>query len=85
MAELVYILCTLTSIVCAILLFRGYRSNGARLLMWSGICFGGLAVNNLILFIDLIVVPNVDLSVLRGCVALASLMTLLIGLVWESR
>lgn len=85
MAETVYVLCALTSIACAALLFRGYRASRSRLLLWSSICFGGLAVNNVILFVDLVVVPGVDLSLLRGGVAVVSMMALIAGLVWESR
>jgi hypothetical protein len=56
-----------------------------RLLFWSTLCFAGLAANNVVLFVDLIVVPRVDLSVLRGAVALVAMGTLVFGLVWESR
>jgi len=85
MAELVYLLCAATSIGCAALLFRGYRSNRTKLLLWSALCFGGLALNNALLVVDLIVVPGVDLTLARSAVALLSVMTLLFGLVWESR
>jgi len=85
MAEAVYILCALTSAGCAALLLRGYASSRSRLLFWSGLCFCGLALNNALLFLDLVIVPNVDLSVWRGIVALLSISVLLYGLVWESR
>jgi hypothetical protein len=86
MPEVVYILCAITSALCAALLARSYRRNRTRLLMWSTLCFVGLALNNLLLVIDLIVVPHdVDLSIARQLTALAALMLLLIGLVWESR
>ena len=85
MAELVYLLCAATSTGCAALLFRGYRSNRTKLLLWSALCFGGLALNNALLIVDLIVVPDVDLTLARSAVALVSVMTLLFGLVWESR
>ncbi len=85
MAETVYILCALTSVVCATLLYRGYRASRTRLLLWSSLCFGGLALNNIVLFIDLVVVPDIDLSLLRGGISVASMMVLIIGLVWESR
>ena len=85
MAETVYALCALTSILCASLLYRGYRANRTRLLLWSSLCFGGLALNNTVLFIDLIIVPEIDLSGLRSAIAVASMMVLIIGLVWESR
>jgi len=86
MPEVVYILCAITSALCAALLARSYRRNRTRLLMWSTLCFVGLALNNLLLVIDLIVVPNdVDLSIARQLTALAALMLLILGLVWESR
>jgi hypothetical protein len=84
MAEAVYVLCTLTSLVCALLLFNGYRAGGAKLLFWSALCFTGLTVNNLLLFVDLVVVPSVDLSLWRSGVALASILLLIYGLIWES-
>jgi hypothetical protein len=84
MAEAVYALCTLTSLACTLLLFNGYRAGGAKLLFWSALCFAGLTANNLLLFIDLVVVPSVDLSVWRSGVALASILLLIYGLIWES-
>lgn len=85
MAELVYVLCALTSIVCAVLLFRGHRSSRTTLLFWSSLCFAGLALNNLLLLVDLIVAPDIDLSLWRSGVALGAMMVLLFGLVWELR
>jgi hypothetical protein len=85
MAEAVYALCALTSIVCAILLLDGYRTSRVRLLLWAALCFGGLAVNNVLLFIDLVVFPDRDLRILRSAVALAGLCILLFGLIWEER
>ena len=86
MPELVYILCAITSALCAGLLARSYRRNRTRLLMWSTLCFVGLAINNLLLVLDLIVVPDaVDLSIWRQATALVSIMLLVLGLVWESK
>ena len=84
-AEGVYLLCAATSLLCAVLLFHGHRKSALPLLFWSGLCFAGLAVNNLLLFVDLIIVPETDLSLWRSAVALASLGVLIYGLVWESR
>ena len=84
MAESIYGLCTVTSIVCTILLMRKFVRTRARILLWSSFCFAGLALNNLLLIVDLVVVPDVDLSLERGCVALAGLAPLVFGLVWES-
>ena len=83
MPEAVYTLCAVTSIACALLLLRGYRTSRARLLFWSSLCFAGLALNNVVLLIDLFVVPDVDLSLLRNLTALASMLILLYGLVRE--
>lgn len=83
MAELVYVLCALTSLACTVLLFRSYRQTRARLLLWSACCFLGLTVNNVLLFVDLIVVPEVQLGVLRSSVALVAIALLLYGLIKE--
>ena len=85
MAEAVYVLCALTSILCAFLLFRGWRKSRTRLLFWSALCFAGLAVNNILLFLDLVIVPHVDLRILRSSVALGSLALLIHGLIGESK
>ena len=85
MAEAVYLLCALVSVVCAVMLLNGYRANRTTLLFWSSLCFVGLAVNNVLLFVDLVITPDVDLSLLRSYVALAAIMALVCGLVWESK
>ena len=84
MPEFVYGLCALTSIVCAALMFRGYRRSRTRLLFWSAWCFAGLALNNALLLVDLYVVPAVDLFVIRTSVALLAMLILLYGLIWDS-
>lgn len=86
MAAIVYMLCALTSLACAVLLMRGYINGRVRLLFWSGLCFAGLAVNNILLFIDLVVVvdiPNVDLSAYRLGSALFAMIVLVYGLIWD--
>ena len=85
MAELVYVLCAATSIACAVLLLMGYQRSRTRLLFWSGLCFVGLALNNVVLFVDLVIIPSVDLSLVRSGSALIAMLVLLFGLVWESR
>ena len=84
MSSLVYILCALTSLVCAICLYRGYRATPNRLLFWAAICFGGLALNNVVLVVDILVLPEIDLSMLRTTISCASLSLLLYGLIWEA-
>ena len=85
MATLVYALCALTSLACAVLLLRGYASTRARLLLWSGLCFVGLALNNTLLLVDKRLVPTMDLSLWRTLPAVAGVALLLYGLVWETR
>ena len=85
METLVYALCALTSLVCVALLVRGYLQSRARLLLWASLCFAGLALNNVLLFVDMRVVPMVDLSVWRSLPALAGVIVLVYGLVWDAR
>ncbi len=85
MVEAVYSLCALTSIGCAGLLLRAYAREPTRLLLWCALSFVGLAVNNVILFTDLVVLPDVDLSLIRQLSAFASVLLLLYGLVWDAR
>ena len=85
MAEAVYFLCALTSVVCAAMLYRGYRAHGTMLLFWASLCFAGLALNNILTFVDLVIIADVDLSLLRSAIAVASMAVLIYGLIWESR
>jgi hypothetical protein len=83
MAEFVYGLCALTSITCAVLLLRGYLERRTRLLFWSALCFIGLAINNILLLVDLYVFPGIDLFFPRTMVALAAICLMLYGLIWD--
>ncbi len=84
MAALIYSLCALTSVTCFVLLWRSWRAGGSRLLFWSAMCFAALSVNNVLLVLDRIVFPvEVDLSTWRLVAALAAVLLLLFGLIWE--
>jgi hypothetical protein len=84
-ALILYGLCALTSVACMLLLFRGYRRSGLRLLLWSALCFVGLSVSNILLFFDLAVfTDSVDLRPWRLAAALAGLLFLLYGFIWEA-
>lgn len=83
MVEVIYALCTLTSLACAWLLLRSYRRNRYRPLFWSGLCFAVLALNNFILMLDKLVFPAFDLLALRLVTALFALLLLLFGLIYE--
>lgn len=82
--SIVYLLCLGTSLACFLLLLRSWRRGRMRLLLWSALCFAGLALTNLILFVDLILLPGVDLQLLRALVTLGALGVLLFGFVWET-
>jgi hypothetical protein len=81
----VYILCFLTSAMCAWLLARSYRRSRVRLLLWSSVCFAFLAANNLVLVLDLVVwpAPEIDLRLPRVLLALAAVASLIWGFVWD--
>jgi hypothetical protein len=83
MATIIYLLCLATSSVCAWLLLRSYQRTKHRLLLWSGLCFCGLSINNLFLLLDMAVFKEIDLSILRLLSSLIALLPLLYGLVWE--
>lgn len=83
MAAVVYFLCALTSGACFVFLLRGWLATRVRLLFWSALCFAGMTVNNSLLVLDKLVFMQVDLSTWRLLTALAAVLLLLFGLVWE--
>ena len=85
MVETVYILCALMSIACAGFLLRGYLDTRSQLLLWSSICFGFLALNNIILFFDLVIFTQIDFEgvLWRNSMSAIAGSTLLFGLIWE--
>ena len=81
----VYVLCAAASIACTVLLWRGYRQSRARLLFWSAICFGGLAINNVLLIVDTQIFPTqIDLALVRLIPSVLGALALVYGLVWET-
>jgi hypothetical protein len=85
MSGIVYLLCAATSFLCCGLLWRGYRRSSVRLLLWSSLCFAGFALDNVLLYVDAEIIPDVDISAIRRLPALIGLMLLLFGLVWDSK
>jgi hydrogenase/urease accessory protein HupE len=83
-AAIIYFLCAFTAALCAWLLLHAYRRGRYRLLLWSGLCFAGLTVNNALLVLDKVALPAIDLSVARTLVALLAMMVLLYGLIWDT-
>lgn len=84
MAAIIYSLCALTCVTCAVLLLRSYAQTRTPLLLWSGLCFVGLTVSNLFLVLDRLVLPDVDLTTYRLGAALLGLLLMLGGLIWEN-
>lgn len=83
MASAVYILGFLVTLTCGVLLSRAYAVGRKRLLLWSAICFFGLAISNFLVFLDLVLLPNVDLYPARLITAALAMVILLYGLIWE--
>lgn len=81
----VFILCAATCLLCAILLFRGYARTHVRLLFWSGLCFTGLMLDNVMTYADLVLFPDVSLVIWRKLPGLIAVVLLLFGLIWESK
>ena len=84
MGETVYALCAITSALCALLLVRAYCRTRVRFLLWATVCFVALFVQNVLLFVDLVILPNIDLSVARALVGASGLVTLLFGVVSDA-
>jgi hypothetical protein len=86
MAEITYALCTVTAALSTWLLLRGYYHGRYKLLLWGGLCFLGLTLNNALLMIDKLVFPTeIDLFTWRLLLAVAAMMVLLYGLIWDSQ
>lgn len=84
MAAALYVATFLTTLLCAILLLRAYARVRRSLLLWSGLCFVGLTVSNILVFAD-IVLPTPDLYTWRLGSAVVAMALLLYGLIWESQ
>lgn len=80
---LVYLLCFLTSLTCAVLLGRSYARTRTRMLLWSALCFSMLALANLVVVLDMLVLPAVDLRLVRLTLSLAGISVLLFGFIWD--
>lgn len=84
MTSVVDILTCFTTLLCTVLLLRAYARTRGKLLLWSGLCFAGLTISNLLTIADLMVFPQVDLFTWRVAAAALSMALLVYGLIWES-
>ena len=85
MAILIYALCALTALACGVLLLAGARRAGSRMLLWSGLCFCGLALTNALIVVDALELTDENLWTARLVVALGAIVLLLYGLVFEEK
>ena len=85
MAQALYVLTCLTTLLCAVLLLRGWLRVRRNLLLWSGLCFAGLTLAHFLTILDLVLLPDVDLYTWRLGTTAVSMALLLYGLVWESQ
>jgi hypothetical protein len=81
----IYLLCAVTALACSGLLLRGWLHSRVRLLMWCALFFLALALENAVLFIDLVLTPHIDLAAVRNTVALVGVSALLVGLIWDTK
>jgi hypothetical protein len=84
-AKAIYLLCAVTSLLVAVVLLRQYLRSRTRLILWSLVSFAVLAVNNVLVYVDLVMYTGVDLSVYRSAAGAAAMAIMLVGLIWESR
>lgn len=79
----IYLLCAATALAVAALLLRGFARSRARLLLWCGLFFVAVTLDNAVLFLDLVVIPDTDLLAVRRTIGLGGVCVLLYGLIWE--
>jgi hypothetical protein len=85
LGPVIYVACAATALLCAVLLLRAYQTSRARLLLWSGLCFTALTVNNVLVAVDLVLLgPEVSLFWVRNLAALVGLALMLYGLIWDA-
>lgn len=85
MASIIFLICAVTALICCMLLLKGHSHSRAPLLFWSGLCFAGLAINNLILFANQVLFPAADLTIYDRPAALVSILLLLYGMIWKTK
>ena len=88
MAETVYIVCAITSLLCSVLLLKRYGQSRSDLLLWSGVAFLCFTIAGILLFVDLALVPQMDLMMYRNLTTLAGVLVLLYALIadtWRNR
>jgi hypothetical protein len=83
MAAFVYIMCTVTSAICAVLLLRDYRRTASRVLLWCGLAFVGFTISNALVFTDFVLLPTMTLAPVRAISNWMATTVLVVALVWD--
>lgn len=84
LADIVYLLCFLTAALAAGLLVRQFRMVRSPVLLWSAACFVLLALSNLLVVVDELLVPDVFMRQARLGLTLLAVTVLLYGFIWEA-
>ncbi|HME60552.1 MAG TPA: DUF5985 family protein [Candidatus Binatia bacterium] len=84
MSHIFYGLCALAALFCTVLLLRAYFHNRYRLLMWGGLCFLGLTLNNALLVVDKFLFPDINLFTWRLLAGLTGMLVLLYGIIFDA-
>jgi hypothetical protein len=84
MVGAIYLLCTLTALLCAWLLLKAYHRSAYKLLLWGGVCFIGLTLNNALLVVEKFLLSHFDFSMWRLLLAFSAALVFLYGLIWDS-
>lgn len=77
-------LAVLMSVACTLMFLRTYARTALRLFWWTALCFVCLSVNNVLLFINFVLLPELDLRLYRFASSAAGLVFLLYGLIVEA-
>ncbi len=85
MKSAIYLIEAAVNALCAAMLILAYLRSRTGLLLWSGLCFAGLAIAGSLAFVDLVLFPSVDLFLLRLSVSVIAMAMLLFGLIWGER
>lgn len=83
-AAAVFIACAVTSVLCVALLVRGWLATRNRLLLWSSLGFLGLALNNIALVVDRLIIQETDFALVRAVPAFIGVLVLLTGCIWDA-
>lgn len=83
MSVALYVFTIVVTLFCAVLLLRAWTRVRRGLLLWSGLCFVGLTLDSVLVLVDMILFPSLDLFTWRLASVAISLSLLVFGMIWE--